>query len=156
MKLHDIDTLETNSSEKEIRERLKNIAVEDAFFHINVKRKKIYQLKFQNNMVSFYYLSSIGVQDMLSPRIYIKISQRDDGCTCNLYYSRTWKSLCLFFWWTIFWGLCVCGSVQENNMIQFICYITAYVSGIWIAEKHRINICKKAAAIVEDWHYKIQ
>ena len=150
LKLHYIENFETELSEIEIKKRLKNIAIEDKFFNLNIKGKKIYHLEFQDNVISFFYLSSVGVQDMLSPRIYIKILKMDKGCICNLYYSRTWKSLCLFIWWNIFWGLCIWESVQRNNIVHLICYIAAYVLGVWIVERRRISMCKKIVTIKED------
>ena len=150
LKLHYIDNIETELSEMEIKKRLKNIAIEDKFFNLNIKGKKIYHLEFQDNVISFFYLSSVGVQDMLSPRIYIKILKKDKGYTCNLYYRRTWMSLCLFIWWNIFWGLCIWESVQRNNIVHLICYIAAYVLGVWIVERRRISMCKKIVTIKED------
>lgn len=40
LKLHYIDNIETELSEMEIKKRLKNIAVEDKFFNMNIKGKK--------------------------------------------------------------------------------------------------------------------
>ena len=64
LKLHYIDNIETELSEMEIKKRLKNIAVEDKFFNMNIKGKKIYHLEFKENIISFFYLSSVGVQDI--------------------------------------------------------------------------------------------
>lgn len=141
MKLHHIDKIETKLSKIEIEERLKNIVLEDHFFRIYVKGKKLCRAKFKENAVTFYYLSR--KPDMLSPQMHMTILKKGEGSTCDLYYSRTWESLCLFIWWTLFIGICVYGSALRNNIFNLICYVVVYILGIWIAHKHYNSICKK-------------
>lgn len=148
LKLYYVDKIETKLSKIEIEERLKDIVLEDHFFRICVKGKKLCRAKFKENAVTFYYLSQ-GKPDILSPQMHMTILKRGEGSTCDLYYSRTWESLCLFIWWTLFIGICVYGSALRNNIFNLMCYVMVYALGIWIAHKHYNSICKKVINILK-------
>lgn len=149
LRLYYVDKIETKLSKTEIEERLKDIVLEDHFFNIHVKGKKLSRAEFKENVVSFFYLPSLGKRDMLSPQMYMTILEKREGSACDLYYSRTWGSLCLFIYWTIFNGICVYVNVLRNNIFNFMCYVMVYILGIWIAHKHYNSICKKVINILK-------
>lgn len=150
MKLHYIDRLETKLHKAEIEERLRDIVLEDKFFNIYTKGKKLCRAEFKENIYSFFYLSGNGRHDMLSPRIHMTILEKNESCICDLYYSRTWGFLCSFIWWNIFCGVCLYGSVLKSNIFNLVCCVVVYVLGIWMAQKHRNSICNKVANILKD------
>lgn len=146
--MHCIESLETKLRKEEIEERLDDIVLKDKFFNINTNGKKLCRADYKENTYSFFYLSR-RKHDMLSPRIHMTILEKERGCICNLFYSRTWEFLCLFIWWSIFMGICICVSALRFNVFYLICYIVVYVLGIWIAQKHCNNICKKVLNILK-------
>lgn len=150
LKMHYIGKLEAGLSEIEITKRLKDISVEDKFFNIYIKDKKIYHVEFKENVVSFFYLSSVGVQDMLSPQMYIKIYERREGCICDLYYRKTLGFLYLIIWWNFLCGIYIYGSILKGNIFNTVCCIIVYALGIWAAVKHCINICKNVVDFLQD------
>ena len=150
MKLCYLDKLETKLPQTEIKERLKQIALEDRFFNVCIKGKKLYRMEMKENRVSFLCLCGEGVQDMLSPRIHIKISEKEQGCICDLYRSNTYGSICIFVWWSVFWGSCAFLNLVRSNIIMPIVYIFVYAFGVWIGKRHCINICGKVIDILKD------
>lgn len=148
MKMHYIDRLDTKLCKANIEERLKDMILEDKYFNIHTKGKKLCRAKFSEDKYSFFYLSNRGNPDMLSPRIYMTILEKKEGCICNLFYSRTWEFLCLFLWWSFFGCVCIYVSISRSNVFSLICYMAVYILGIWIAKKHYINICKKVVSIL--------
>lgn len=149
LKLYYLDRLETKLSKAKIEERLKDIILEDKFFNIQTRGKKLWRGKFGENIYSFFYLPERSRGDMLMPRIHMTILEKKEGCICNLYYSRTWGLLCTFIWWSFFWGSVVFVSALRSNFFSLICYMTVYILGIWMAKKHCNSICKKVVHILE-------
>lgn len=147
LKLHYIDKLETELSQAEIKEKLQDIALEDRFFNICIKDEKLYRMEFKENSVSFLPLSGKGVQDMLSPRIHIKISEKEQGCICELYRSNTYGIIFMFVWWSAFWGSYAFVSLVKASIIASIFGIMICAFGVWVGRRHCINICKKAVDI---------
>lgn len=150
LKLHQIDRFETGLSQTEIQKRMRDIALEDKFFNICIKDKKIYRVKFKDDSITFFYLSHAGVQDMLSPQLHIRIFEKEKGCACGLYHSSTYGILLIAAWWSIFWGACAVESLARGNLVMTACYAAIYMSGIWIARKRRMSTCKKAADVLRN------
>lgn len=148
MKLHCIEGLETKLCKAEIEKRLEDIVLKEKFFNINTDGKKLCRAEYKENTYSFFYLSG-GRHDMLSPQIHMTILEKERGCICNLSYSRTWEFLCLFIWWSIFIGICICVNVLKFHVFNLICYIVVYVLGIWIAQRHCDHICTKVLNILK-------
>lgn len=151
MKLYHTDRFETKLSQTEIKERLRDIALEDRLFNICIKDKKIYQIKFKNNMVSFFYLSHVGVQDLLAPRMHVEVFEEEKGCICDLYHSSTYGIIFTFAWWSAFWGICVFVSLVRNDFFMSVCYIAIYMLGVWTEQRHRIGISKRVASFLKDY-----
>lgn len=149
MKLYYIDRLETKLCKAEIEARLRDIVLEDKFFNIFTKGKKLYHAEFKENIFSFFYLSRYR-RDMLSPRIHMTILEKDEGCICDLYYSKTRGFLYLLIFWSIYVGGFVYDSVLRSNVFWLICYIVVYILVIWIAQEHYHSICKKVVNILKE------
>lgn len=148
MKLHYIESLETKLCKTEIEKRLEDIILKEKFFYIHTDGKKLYRAEYKENTYSFFIFLH-RKHDMLSPRIHMTILEKERGCTCNLFYSRTWEFLCAFIWWSFFWGVCICANALSFNIFNLICYIVVYILGIWIAKKHCNNICTKVLNILK-------
>lgn len=148
LKLYYVDKIETKLSKIEIEKTLKDIVLDDDLFKINVKGKKLCRAEFKENVVTFFYLSK-NKPDMLSPQMHMTILEKREGSVCDLYYSRTWESLYLFIFWTIWVGICVYRSALINNIFNLMCYVMVYALGIWIAHKHYNSICKKVINILK-------
>lgn len=148
LKLYYIDKVETNLCKAEIEERLREIILEDKFFNIFVGDKKLHSAKLGENIDSFSFISNRKV-DMLSPRIHMTVLEKEEGCICNLYYSRTWEIWSMFIVWSFLIGAGIYGYASESNVFGLICVIAAYFLGIWAAKKHVLSICKKVLNILE-------
>lgn len=147
LKLHYIDRIETKLYKAEIEEKLREIVLEDHFFNIFTAGKKLCHAEFKENIYCFFLLS-IGKHDMLSPRIYMTILEKEEGSICNLFYGKTWEFWCLFIWWNMFWGICI--IALWGNIFKIICCIVIYALGIFTARKHRISSCKKVVNILKN------
>lgn len=147
LKLNYIDRIETKLHKAEIEEKVREIVLEDHFFNIYTAGKKLCHAEFKENIYSFFLLS-IGKHDMLSPRIYMTILEKEEGSICDLFYGKTWEFWCLFICWNLFWGMCI--TVLWGNIFKIICCIVIYAIGIFIARKHRISICEKVVKILEN------
>lgn len=146
IKLNYIDRIETKLHKVEIEEKLRDIVLEDRFINIYTAGKKLCRLDYKENIYSFFLLS-IGKHDMLSPRIYMTVFEKNEGSICNLFYSKTWEFWCLFIWWNMFWGICI--IVLRVSKLKLICCIVIYALGVLFARKHCISICMKVVNILK-------
>ncbi|MCM1117946.1 MAG: hypothetical protein NC543_01085 [bacterium] len=143
-----IEKINTNLQKAEIEEKVRDIVLEDQFFNIFTAGKKLCRAEYNENTISFCYLS-IGRHDMLSPRIHMKVLEKGEGCSCNVFYSKTWGVWCVLIWWHLFLGMCIGISAFRGNMIHLLCYVVIYILGIYGAHQHRMNICNKVVKLLE-------
>lgn len=147
-KLHYIDKIETKLHKAEIENKVREIMLEDRFFNIVTAGKKLSRAEFKENTVSFCYLS-VGRRDMLSPRIHMTILDKEDGCICNIFYSKTWEFWCVLIWWNLFLGMCIGISALRGNTVYLLLFTAIYVLGFWGAHQHRMNICNKVVELLK-------
>lgn len=147
-KLCYIEQIETKLHKAEIEDKVREIVLEDRFFNVHTAGKKLCRAEYKEDIISFCYLS-IGRHDMLSPRIHMTILEKEEGCICNIFNSKTWEFWCVLIWWHLFLGACIGLSAFRGNMMHLLCYGVIYILGIYGAHQHRMNICNKVVKLLK-------
>lgn len=136
MKKHSIETIETQLSKMDVIGQIKEITLEERFWNINVNGKYLCHGNFEGNSISFNLLQ-IGKISWLSPRITVQISEKEQGCTVQLFSQKTWKGICMLITWICFWMITTQINLLSITLHLMICFLGIY-SGV-IHEKELQN-----------------
>ena len=144
MKRHFLDKIVTKLSKSEIMEKLIEITHEEKSFNIfSVDNEYFCSGKFDDDTFSLLYLVK-GRGDILLPRIYGEIVEKEEGSLVAISYSRTWGQIFVFVFWTIWIWITI-----KFNILSIILHLLIYSLGILVAKMHIEKINKKSVELLK-------